>query len=177
MFISSVFLLVTLCISARDIYFFSWLCLFLHASLDVIWSAISSRYCVISCFCDVTWPRYFWTRLPYFWTRLPYFWARRAPPGSGVKIQKIFFSCHHLCVATCCKLQSFQQNPMPCLAPIYQKIAPPRPLGSVVSGGLLDSWTRFRRLNDSATTREVGRRKSLFFDGQVSLENFHSWNL
>ena len=79
MFISSVFLLVTLCISARDIYFFSWLCLFLHASLDVIWSAISSRYCVISCFCDVTWPRYFWTRLPYFWTRLPYFWARRAP--------------------------------------------------------------------------------------------------
>ena len=79
MCISSVFLLVTLCISARDIYFFSWLCLFLHASLDVIWSAISSRYCVISCVCDVKWPRYFWTRLPYFWTRLPYFWARRAP--------------------------------------------------------------------------------------------------
>ena len=87
MFVSSVFLLVTLCISARDIYFFSWLCLFLHASLDVIWSAISSRYCVISCFCDVTWPRYFWTRLPYFWTRLPYFWARRAP-----KSQARFFS-------------------------------------------------------------------------------------
>ena len=83
MCISSVFLLVTLCISARDIYFFSWLCLFLRASLDVIWSAISSRYCVISCFCDVKWPRYFWTRLPYFWTRLPYFWARRAPLPQG----------------------------------------------------------------------------------------------